>query len=128
MKKSLTKILFCGLIGTLLQSATYGQTGTVRINQDDRIPELLSLKSKMVVDNELNDRYKIQLFYGSITEANNVRSNYNSKHAEWKPSIVYESPNYKVWVGNFRNRLEADRALLQIQKSFPKAFVMKPER
>jgi hypothetical protein len=31
-------------------------------------------------------------------------------------------------VGNFMTRLEADRALLKIQKQFPNAFVFRPER
>ena len=82
----------------------------------------------MTVNDELADRYKIQLFYGQITEANKVQDEYKSKYAQWEPKIVYESPNYKVWVGNFRNRLEADRALLKIKENFPSAFVMKPER
>lgn len=104
------------------------QTGTVNINQDSRIPELLELKSTMSKDNELADRYKIQLYYGSITEANSVMSSYRNRIGEWEASIEYETPNYKVWVGNFRNRLEADRALLRIHRTFPNAFVFKPER
>ncbi|MAW96349.1 MULTISPECIES: SPOR domain-containing protein [unclassified Leeuwenhoekiella] len=128
MKNILLKLTFLGFFGTLVQTAAFSQSGSVSISQDNRIPELLELKSKMAANNELNDRYKIQLFYGSINEANSVQSRYRSKYGSWEPSIVYESPNYKVWVGNFRNRLEADRALLQIQKTFPNAFVMKPER
>ncbi|WP_442847366.1 SPOR domain-containing protein [Leeuwenhoekiella sp. H156] len=128
MKNTLLKLTFLGFFGMLIQATSFAQSGSVSINQDNRISELLSIKSKMASNNELNDRYKIQLFYGSITEANSIQSRYRSKYDNWEPSIVYESPNYKVWIGNFRNRLEADRALLQIQKTFPNAFVMKPER
>ena len=128
MKNTLLKLTFLGFFGMLIQATSFAQSGSVSINQDNRISELLSIKSKMASNNELNDRYKIQLFYGSITEANSIQSRYRSKYGNWEPSIVYESPNYKVWIGNFRNRLEADRALLQIQKTFPNAFVMKPER
>ncbi|MCC4213412.1 SPOR domain-containing protein [Leeuwenhoekiella parthenopeia] len=128
MKNTLLKLTFLGFFGMLIQATSFAQSGSVSINQDNRISELLSIKSKMASNNELNNRYKIQLFYGSITEANSIQSRYRSKYGNWEPSIVYESPNYKVWIGNFRNRLEADRALLQIQKTFPNAFVMKPER
>ena len=128
MKNTLLKLTFLAAFGLLIQTNVMAQTGRVSISQDSRITELLSLKSRLAANNELNDRYKIQLFYGSITEANNVQTRYKSKYASWEPNIVYESPNYKVWVGNFRNRLEADQALLQIQKTFPNAFVMKPER
>ncbi len=128
MKNTLLKLTFLTAFGILFHSNALAQSGRVSISQDSRITELLNLKSKLAANNELNDRYKIQLFYGSITEANTVQARYKNKYARWEPSIVYESPNYKVWVGNFRNRLEADQALLQIQKTFPNAFVMKPDR
>ena len=128
MKRTLMKLTISCLFGGFLTISTYSQSANSRVIQDDRLPELLKLKSEMTVNDELTDRYKIQLFYGNITEANKILGKYNSQYPEWKPKIVYESPNYKVWVGNFRNRLEADQALLQVQKSFPNAFVMKPER
>ncbi|MEZ7494206.1 SPOR domain-containing protein [Leeuwenhoekiella aequorea] len=128
MKRTFLKpLLFC-FLGGIIASNLNAQTATSNIIQDSRIPELLSLKSKMTNDDELIDRYKVQLYYGTVTGANSVHSKYKSRFTEWNPKIVYESPNYKVWVGNFRSRLEADRALIQIQKLFPNAFVMKPER
>ena len=128
MKRTLlSSIFFCTFAGVFSNGAL-AQSTQAQVVQDSRIPELLKLKSQMTVNDELADRYKIQLFYGQITEANKIYDNYKSKYAQWEPKIVYESPNYKVWVGNFRNRLEADRALLKIKENFPSAFVMKPER
>ena len=128
MKRTLlSSIFFCCFAGAFSNPAL-AQSAQAQVVQDSRIPELLKLKSQMTVNDELADRYKIQLFYGQITEANKVQDEYKSKYAQWEPKIVYESPNYKVWVGNFRNRLEADRALLKIKENFPSAFVMKPER
>ena len=40
----------------------------------------------------------------------------------------FETPNYKIWIGNFKTRLEADRALLLIKKKFYSAFVFKPKK
>ena len=40
--------------------------------------------------------------------------------------MKYETPNYKIWVGKFRTRLEADRELLVVKKLFPNAFPFKP--
>jgi len=128
MKRTLlSSIFFCTFAG-IFSNVALAQSAQAQVVQDSRIPELLKLKSQMTVNDELADRYKIQLFYGQITEANKVQDEYKSKYAQWEPKIVYESPNYKVWVGNFRNRLEADRALLKIKENFPSAFVMKPER
>lgn len=37
----------------------------------------------------------------------------------------YSAPNYKVTVGNFRTKLEAERFLREIKASFPEAFVVR---
>jgi len=38
---------------------------------------------------------------------------------------VYESPEYKVRVGQYRTKLEAERALILIRKEFPNAIIVK---
>ncbi|MCB0456215.1 MAG: SPOR domain-containing protein, partial [Flavobacteriaceae bacterium] len=68
----------------------------------------------------------IQLYYGNLNKANSVLGNYKNKYTKWPASIEYETPNYKVWAGNFTSRIEADRALLEVQKNFPTAFILKP--
>lgn len=98
------------------------------INQDPRITELLTLKTKLTKDNELTDRYKIQLYSGERERAYSILKTFRNKVGTWSSSIEYQTPNYKVWVGNYRNRLEADRALLKIKKTFNSAFIFKPDR
>jgi hypothetical protein len=126
-KLSINKILLsCFLSGFSLLNLT-AQESQINISEDDKLSKLLELKSEMSENNEIGDRYKIQLFYGNNGEANEVIKDYRSKF-EYPSLIAYEAPNYKVWVGNFRNRLEADRALLKIKESFPSAFIPKPRR
>lgn len=98
------------------------------ISQDPKITELLVLKTQLTKDNELTDRYKIQLYSGERERAYSILKNYRNKIGTWSSSIEYQTPNYKVWVGNYRNRLEADRALLKIKKQFISAFIFKPDR
>ena len=104
------------------------QEGHVNIQQDELIPLLLEQKKQMGEDGVLGDRYRIQLFSGDNGQASKVIKEYRSLFPEWSSTIVYETPNYKVWIGNFRNSLEADRALLEVKKSFPAAFIFRPER
>ena len=125
--------LFFGL-SLLLSTSIIGQETVVshqesqtQISQDERIPELLLLKGELSKEGELNDRYKIQLYSGSRENADRVLKRYRNKIGAHKSLITYETPNYKTWVGNYRNRLEADRALLQIKKEFPSAFIFKPK-
>lgn len=123
-----SKLILTATLALGINSLATAQEGQVSIVQDDRIPELLELKSQMTKDSRLGDRYRIQLFSGDNNEASKVIKEYRSLYPEWSSTIVYETPNYKVWIGNFRNSLEADRALLEIKKTFPAAFRFKPEK
>lgn len=107
---------------------TIAQQGTVEIYEDEKLTELLRLKSELSKENKISDGFTIQLYYGELKQANEVIKSYKGGESVWKASIEYETPNYKVWVGNFASRLEADRALLEIQKDFPNAFVLRPDR
>lgn len=104
------------------------QQGTVEIYENEKLTDLLKLKTMLSKENKLSDGYTIQLYYGELKQANTIIRDYQKSQSVWKASIEYETPNYKVWVGNFVTRLEADRALLEIQKEFPNAFVFKPDR
>lgn len=104
------------------------QTATLTVNQNPKIPQLLELKKTLEKENKLSDGYTIQLYYGELGQANQILRKYRSNFANWPASIEYETPNYKVWAGNFSTRIEAERALLRIQKDFTAAFILKPER
>lgn len=116
------------IILLLFSASVFSQQGTLQVNQDEKITELLRIKSNLSKENKLTDGFTIQLFYGELKEANTIIREYNRTTSTWSATIEYETPNYKVWVGNYITRLEADRALLEIQKYFPNAFVLRPER
>jgi hypothetical protein len=125
------KIKDCFFIGLFLlgiQQIGVAQIGKVNIQQDANIPNLLEMKSEMTKDGKFGDRYKIQLYYGDNNSASEVIKEFRSLYSEWPSEIIYETPNYKVWIGNFRNRLEADRALMKVKGDFPSAFIPKPQR
>ena len=122
------KLFIFSILLVFVSENSRAQDATVTVNQDSQIPKLLMLKKGLEKDNKLSDGYTIQLYYGELNRANSVIRKYRNKYANWPASIEYETPNYKVWVGNFSARLDADRALLEIQKDFPSAFILKPDR
>lgn len=97
------------------------------LSQEEKINLLIEFKTAMTRNDEIGDRYKIQLFSGDNGQANEVIRDYRSQY-DYPSIITYEPPNYKVLIGNFRNRLEADRALLEVKKEFPAAFIPRPAR
>lgn len=96
----------------------------VTVNADPNLKELLKTK----FSSKTNSNYKIQLYYGSLNKAHGVLNRFNDKYGQWQGKIQYETPNYKVWVGNYQTRIEADKALMEISKNFPHAFIFKPEK
>lgn len=115
-------LIYCGFSFSPLCA----QNSSSEIQQDSRIPELMVLKAKMTENNELGDRYKIQLFYGDLKGANKIESDFKQKYNQWPVSLHYEAPNYKVWVGDFRTKLEADRAFVKLKSDFKSAIVFRP--
>ena len=100
------------------------QEGKVSIDQDKDITTLLEFKK----DLNTVDLYKIQVYQGNRSGAEEAKTNFENTFNEWPISMEYETPNYKIWVGNFRSRLEADKALIKIKKNYANAFIFKPKK
>ena len=43
----------------------------------------------------------------------------------YTPQVVYDEPNFKIYVGSYNNSAEADEALAEIRKSYPNAKKIK---
>ena len=63
-----------------------------------------------------------------IDMAQREKQNFLNLFDEWPAEIVWNTPNYKVWVGNFVNRLEADRAWAKIKKEYMNAIIFQPKK
>jgi hypothetical protein len=129
MKKShLFKIFIFSILLVFSAEISFAQQATVTVHQNSKIPELLNLKKELEKDNKLGDGFTIQLYYGELTKANVVLNKYKASYSAWPASLEYETPNYKIWAGDFSSRLEADMALLQIKEKFPAAFILQPSK
>ena len=118
MKRNLITFIAFSAFLTVGSVACYGQ---VTINQPASIAELMELK-KEVARNE--SAYQVQVYNGNINDANRVLLELENSQKNQPVSLVFESPNYKVRLGSFRTRLEAEKNLLEIKKTYPAAFVV----
>mgnify|MGYP005709218039 CR=1 FL=1 len=97
----------------------------MQINQDDRIDSLVKLKKEM---NKNLFNLKIQIFSGKRADALELIDNHDKDiYAGTIIELVYETPNYKVWIGDFFTQLEADKKLLKIKKKYTEAFIFRPK-
>jgi len=120
--------LIISILFVFVSEKGQAQQATVTVNQDAKIQQLLELKKDLEKNNKLADGYTIQLYYGESNRAQSVLRKYRNFYGAWPASLEYETPNYKVWAGNFTTRLEADRALIEIKRNFPSAFILKPSK
>lgn len=120
MKFMYLKIL---LISLLFTSAALAQEGSVRIQKSAEIDRVLTLKKEL---NKEKEFIRIQIFSGERLEAESTLKGFKSDFPEQTVEMKYETPNYKIWVGKFKTRLEADRELRVVKKSYPAAFRIIP--
>lgn len=74
------------------------------------------------------DGYTIQVYSGtSSADAKLTRGKLKSIDADFRASLKYEEPNFKVKVGQFYTRLEAQDMYSRIREHFPKSIII-PER
>ena len=100
------------------------QNGKVKINQSTKLDSIIKLKKEL---NGKIQNLRIQIFNGDRENAELVMKEYLEIFNDTSASIIYETPNYKIWVGNFYNQLEADKKLIEIRKKFRSAFIFCPE-
>lgn len=124
MKKyNIKTLLFITVVAFGLFSEA--QNAKVKITQPKAIDQLLEFKK----DIKTVKTFRIQIFSGNSSfDAEKIKSEFKNTYSEWPTEMVFNTPNYKIWVGNFRDRLEADRALLKIKKNYMNAFIFQPKQ
>tara|TARA_B100001173_G_scaffold294827_1_gene289067 strand:+ start:452 stop:886 length:435 start_codon:yes stop_codon:yes gene_type:complete len=100
------------------------QNGYVKINKSKKLEKIILLKKDL---NSKIENLKIQIYNGNREQAEKIKEEYIEKFNDSVVKIIYETPNYKVWVGSFFTQLEADKFLLKIRKKFKSAFIFRPE-
>ena len=107
---------------------TRAQDVNITVKQDSKFDQLLNEKRKANVLNAVNERYKIQIFSGESAKAKNTLNEFRQQFRNIDGTIVFYTPNYKVWVGNFKTRIEAERNLIEIRKSYKNVHLIRPNK
>ncbi|MBC7606263.1 MAG: SPOR domain-containing protein [Burkholderiales bacterium] len=106
----------------------HSQEGNLTITQDPKFEQLLNEKRKINASITVNDRYKIQIYSGDSETSKRNLSEFRRDNKNFDGTIVFSTPTYKVWIGNFKSRIEAERNLIEFKKKYPNAFLIKPNK
>ena len=129
MKISSLKNLF--LYTTILciyNTNSFAQTETVTLEQDPKFEQLLNEKIKLNPSLFVNEKYKIQIYNGDSESSKKALNDFKRDFKNFDATIIFNTPSYKVWVGSFKTRIDAEKNLMDIIKSHPKAFIIKPNK
>ena len=102
----------------------FGQNGNVEINKSNKLDSIIKLKKEL---NSKIQNLRIQIYSGDRDNAEQMIKEFIEIFNDTTADVIYETPNYKVWVGNYYTQLEADKRLIEIRKKFRSAFIFRPE-
>ena len=94
-------------------------------------PAVRSALNRQVAGNasKMYNGFRIRLYFASSRTAREESASVIRRFNEMYPNIqayrTFASPNFKVTVGNFRTRLEAEALLQELKGSFPDAFIVR---
>jgi len=121
MKKKLT------IICLLFLSITYSQTDRHNLFNDPKLDSVLKIKK--VIDKKIfkKNYYSIQLFSGQFVIGDSISKLVSEKFIEDSVYFYFETPNYKVRMGKYKSKLDAEKKLKILRKEFKSAFIFKPD-
>ena len=134
MKCTVDKIRWLFVIVFLLPLLLSGQSqneGTVRIHGEPAIDSLVRLHVAYNQTFPTIPGYRIQIFMESgnraLANCEEVEAEFLEKYEDIPTYITFSAPYYRVRVGDFRTRLEAEKFLQRINRKYPNAWVIKDE-
>lgn len=99
--------------------STYCQKKTTK---SEEIKSLITKKRNF--NKEFGFGYRIQLYNGNEKQARQIRTLFKNEFPDHSSKLVYNSPEWKVQVGSYKTKLEADKDLIKFQKKFAGIIVV----
>ena len=100
------------MIISMYSTTLFGQNGSIKINQSNKLDSIIKLKKEL---NSKIQNLRIQIYSGDRENAEKIIQEFNEIFNDTSADVIYETPNYKVWVGNYYTQLEADKRLIEIR-------------
>jgi hypothetical protein len=96
------------------------QMGSVIILADPKIDSLVSLMNEKPPSLK---GYRVEIFFGQRKDAEKVKSEFLKQYQEWPIYVVWQQPNFKVQIGDFMTKLQADKTQQEIKSKYPNSYI-----
>lgn len=118
------KFLISLIIFFLSHSSANAQDENVVYN-DTLTQKLFQIKkeySKRVFESTY---YTIQIYFGDLKSADSILIDFQENHEGIKSELIFETPNYKVRIGEYKDINIASQKLEGIRRTYPGSFIIK---
>jgi hypothetical protein len=109
--------------GALVGQSTVDSTA-VRWLGDARALEFMATYPTL---DHVIEGYRVQIHLGSKTDAVKVRQAFLQRHPEVPAYLSYLAPNFRIRVGDLRDRVEAERLRQELRAEFPGCYVVQDQ-
>ena len=121
----INKTLFSILI-MFISINSFSQEGTLVLVQDHKLTKLMELKKEVNSVDFTSGQYTVQVFNGQYEKGIKLVEELMSNEKFKDVYFSFETPYYKIRIGKFVSKIEAIKELQIIKKTFPSAFILKP--
>ena len=125
--RKMKKILLIFLLSALSFCGYAQKRGSLHVNQDSRVDRLMKKQRDVYAASSTMPGYRVQIFMeignDAVSHAEAVKGAFTAAYPELPVYLTYEQPYYRLRVGDFRNRVEAEKYVRLIKPQFNLAFV-----
>ena len=69
--------------------------------------------------------YTIQIYFGDFKNADSILIDFQENYEGIKSELIFETPNYKVRIGEYKDINIASQKLEGIRRTYPGSFIIK---
>lgn len=122
----MNKKVFVTIAVISLLSVFHVQSQDQNVNYTDSLTKkLFSIKKDYSKRIFQSTYYTIQIYYGNLQEADSIYNDFTEKYTDIKSDLIFETPNYKVRIGEYKDINIASQNLEKIRKIYPGSFIIK---
>lgn len=111
----------------LLSVSCMAQKGFLILHQDSRIDSLVMKQRQIYANDSTIDGFRVQIFMelgnDAVRHADSVKQIFVENYPDVPIYLVFGQPYYRLRVGDFRTRLEAEKQYQQLKIEFENSFV-----
>ena len=112
----LSLIILCNYLNAQDENVIYNDTLTKNLFQ------IKKDFSKRIFESTY---YTIQIYFGSLDVADSILNDFKENFKDIKTDLIFETPNYKVRIGEYKNIDTASQKLEGIRRIYPGSFIIK---